>query len=489
MSKLPLRPVMASESASADGTKLRAGAVRLPGILMQAITHTGPAAGLIGSLAFVTGLAGLAAPLVFFFALLIILTMGLSITQLARYLPSAGGFYTYVSRTVSPAAGFLTAWMFFVYDTIAGPITLAYAGFVVQGALKSEYNITFPWWLTVLILTTALTVITYRGIEVSARAVIILGLSEIAIMVALGITGLFQPGSGGVNVHGFNPVNIKGGFWLAVVFTISTFTGFESVAPLAEETRDPRRTLPIAIIGSILLMGVYYLFTPWAMMVGWGTNHVVGLANSVENPVLALGKHLWGIGWIVVLVALVNSCFAVSIAAQNAVTRVYFAMGRTGALPRALAKVHPRYKTPTNALLVQTILNFAIALIFGFWIGPDGEFYAGGLAITFGLIFVYSAANLGVFLYYRRVRRAEFNPFLHALFPLISTAALLFVGYESVNPLPSAPNGYVPFIVAAWLIIGIVLVLVLGRTGWTQRVIAAGEPYDDRADVPAPTLS
>ena len=92
---------------------LRRGALRLPAVLMQGIGHTAPATAILLTLPITATYAGDAAPLAYLLAFAVVLMLGVGLTQLARHLPSAGGYYTYVSRTVHPRAGFLTAWLFF----------------------------------------------------------------------------------------------------------------------------------------------------------------------------------------------------------------------------------------------------------------------------------------------------------------------------------------------------------------------------------------
>ncbi len=447
------------------GGELRSGALKLPSILMQGITHIAPAVGIVLTIQLISSLAGVTAPLAYLIAFAIVLTLGISLTQLAKHLASAGGYYTYVSRTVSPGAGFITAWLYFLYDPTAAAINLAFMGFFFESTMKAEYGIFFPWWCFFLLGVLLITLLVHFGVEISAGTMVLLGIAEIAIVVGLSVTGLLRPGDGGVNLSSYNPANAPSanGLYLGVVFSIFAFSGFESVAPLAEESEDPRRNLPRGIIGSILSMGAFYLFCSWAILVGWGTQDLDSLIKSVENPTFRLGKALWGSGWILLFVAVVNSILAVSIASTNAATRVFFAMGRAGSLPRALARVHSRYRTPTNAVWLQTFLTLGIGLGLGFWIGPDQEFYLMGVAVTLGLIFIYSAGNVGVYLYYRSEREDEFNPWFHLIFPLLSTGALIWVGYKSVVPLPPPPVGYAPILAGAWFLVGVV-VWILKRT-------------------------
>jgi amino acid transporter len=467
-------------------TELRAGALRTPSLVMQGVTHIAPAVGMVLTIQFITSLAGVASPLAYLFAFLIILTLGIALTQLARHLPSAGGYYTYVSRTVHPRAGFLTSWLYFLYDPTCPAINLAFMGFFFETTMKAEYGFTFPWWLFVLLGAVFLFIVLYLGIEISARTLIVLGVFEVAIVVILGIWGLFSSGPGGISLSSYNPGNALtvSGLYLGVVFSIFAFTGFESVAPLAEESENPRRTLPRGIIGSILIMGAFYLFTSWALLTGWGTNDLQAFIDAEENPVFQLAQRFWDVAWLLVLAAVINSILAVSIACSNAATRVFFAMGRSGSLPSQLAQVHPKYKTPVNAIFVQIALTLLIGLGLGFWLGPDQEFFMMGVAITLGLVLVYSAGNLGVLLFYWRERRDEFNWLLHFVFPVVSTGALFWVGYKSIVPLPASPINAAPFIVLGSLATGILILVVMRLRGREEWLLRSTETARERPETP-----
>ena len=445
---------------------LRAGVLGLRGVFMQALTHTAPATAMLFTLPFITAKAGVSAPLAYLLAFGIILILGLTLTQLAKHLPSAGGYYTYISRTVGPRAGFLTAWLYFLYDPTVGGFSLAFVGAITEEALNA-YGITFPWWLFLLVSGALVSLASYRGVELSVQVLVVLGFVEVVVVLALSGWGLLHPGPGGLNLRGFNPFVIAdaGGLALGVVFAIFALAGWEGVAPLAEESRDPRRTLPRAILGSIAVMGLFLVGCAWALGIGWGTADLTAFTQTQENPTFVLARRFWGSGWVVLLVALINSMLAVAIACNNAATRVWYAMARSGALPVGLARLHPRFQTPVNAVVLQTAVMFGVGLGLGYLIGPRLEFEFMGVVITFTLIFIYSMGNLGVFRYYRQQRRTEFNGLLHLVFPLLGTLALCCVGYYSLTPWPAAPIGYAPWLVAGWLGLGLVVLVVMKLTG------------------------
>src|SRR3954452_21221513 len=118
---------------------------------MQGITHIAPAVGLVLSIQYISSLAGVVTPFAYAIAVAIVLMLGISLAQLAKHLPSAGGYYTYISRTVNPQAGFLTAWLYLLYDPTATAINIAFMGIFFQRAMLSEYGVRFPWWLFFLL--------------------------------------------------------------------------------------------------------------------------------------------------------------------------------------------------------------------------------------------------------------------------------------------------------------------------------------------------
>ena len=444
---------------------LRANALSFASVLTQSVTHIAPAMGLVVTVQFVTTMAGIASPLAFGVAFLIVLLLGVCLAQLALHLPSAGGYYTYVSRSLNPKAGFLVGWMFFLYDPFTAAINLAYLGFLLQTTLKIEAHFNCPWYVVYIVCTLLITLLIYRGIEISAAFVLWFTIIEVVIIIGLALSSMLHPGDGQVHLEDFVSLHnfAHKGLYLAIVFSIFTFTGFEAICPLAEETRDPRRTIPRAILLSITLMGIFFVFTSLAILTGWGNSHIDSFAASAENPVILLAKRLWGAAWVFVLVAVMNSILGAAISGTNAAVRVFFAMGRARSMPAALAQIHPRFRTPVNAILLQTIITLTLGIGIGFWVGPDQEYFLIGVAMTLVLIFIYSMGNIGVFFLYRRERPQEFSFVLHLLFPILSTLSMVWVAYHSVVPLPAAPLRYVPIVVCVWLLVGVVVLLTVRR--------------------------
>ena len=199
----------------------------------------------------------------------------------------------------------------------------------------------------------------------------------------------------------------------------------------------------------------------WGLIVGWGVHDITGLTSSKELPPFVLAHRFWHGAWLLILIALANSTLAVSIACSNISSRIWYAMGRSGALPKWFAYVHPKYKTPLNALHLQMAFFVVVAFLVGHILGPQQIWFWFGFVITLSVVFVYSMANLGNFLYHYREKRSAFNPITHALFPAASTLALAWLVYKTVHPFPADPFKWTVWTVVGWILIGCAILVAL----------------------------
>ena len=116
-----------------------------------------------------------------------------------------------------------------------------------------------------VVAVTIVAFIQYRGVQVSGKTLVITGGIELVVVSLLGLWGLASPGPGGLNLKPFDPGNATSisGLFLAAVFAIQAFTGWEGAAPMAEESENPRRNVPRALIGSVILFGIFIVVMQW----------------------------------------------------------------------------------------------------------------------------------------------------------------------------------------------------------------------------------
>ena len=481
---------VAKVTAASEPTGLQRNAVGLPGVLMQALTDVAPAIAVLFTVQFTASQAGIAMPAAYVGAFLVAIPIALVLCQLARKLPSAGGWYTYVSRGLHPRAGFLVAWLYFLYAPLQTAITGTSLGTAFSSTIKDEYGINFPWWVFMLVLIVFVVIMAYRGISFSARAIVILGLVELAIVGIFSVWGFFESGPGGVTLQVFNPANAPTGagqgFGLAVVFAIFALNGWDGAVPLAEESRDPKRVVPRAVFWALIVMGFFLVICGWGILTGWGVNNVNSFVSSSEAPYIILAKKFWSSAGVpILMLALLNSALAVTIASTNVTTRMWYAMARSHALPGNLTKLS-RHKTPVNALALQTVISVVIGLGAAALIGPAKVFNVVGLMFTFALIPVFILGAIACFRLYRREYRGEFNWFLHVGSPIVTIVALLAVGYYSLHPAPVFPYNWALPICAVWLVLGVVVLVIMHVRRHEDWIANAGDAMIDRPVGEAP---
>jgi amino acid transporter len=450
---------------------LREHSIGLPGVLFQSITHMAPAAAVAYSIYISVPHAGAALPLAVFLALVACLLAANSIGQLAKELPSAGGLYTYAARTLGPYPGFLVAWLFLLFEPLVAPFLFLECGWAMHEVMSTEagWNYSGQWWIWVTAVAAIVFLLTFRDIRISANAGVILGIFEIAVFAALAIWILLS-NLGDLNLQPFNPNHAPEGAFTGVgkgmVFAILAFIGFEASAPLGEEAKHPRRTIPLAVVGSCLAIGLFYVLLSYAWVFGeGGVGTFVAKAGGSGDPWREMGKAFWAGGWVLVFAAIINSIVANSNAGFNAATRVFYAMARNGIAPKALARTHPKFKTPHIAIIVNTAIALGLSYVMGWKWGPLNGFIMIATAATVVVILVYMLVMAGSIRFYLTERRAQFNPLLHLVFPVAGIVLFAFPLYYQYFPLPPYPIRYAVWVALGWVIGG----LLLGAVMWQRN--------------------
>ncbi len=464
---------------SEQSTTLRPGAIGFPGVLFQSITTMAPAGAVAFSLGAAIPFTGGALPLAVLVALIACVLISLNIGLLAKHLPSAGGYFTYVSRGLGPQAGWLTGWLFGFTYMLFAPTAIMVGGAVTDSFLTGTLHLSLGphgWIVYALLITAVAFALTLFGIKISADTGVALGAIEIAVFALLSVGLIIHAGSSNT-LAAFDPASSPQhglGGWHGVLFgmlfAFLAFSGFESAAVLGEESHNPRRTVPRAILFATIGIGVFYVFCAYAGVVGWGFSTISTYPND-PNPWGTMATRLWGPFAFVAIFAILNSQLGNAIAAINGGARMFFAMGRIHALPAALGRPN-RYRAPGTAILALLIMGLVIMLGVGLTLGPIGGFAFLGALGTVPILLVYIATCLSVPFFYWREHRDEFNVLLHVILPAIPIVLLAGVIYFQFVPWPPAPFNLVGPINVAWLVLGIIVVVRL--TIRSPQIMAEG---------------
>src|SRR5580692_10338828 len=469
---------MTTTTPAATETGLRRDAIGLREVLFQSITDMAPGAAIAASIPAGIAYAGGSLPLSVLFALIACLLCAWSIGLLAREMPAAGSMATYAARGLHPAIGYLVAWAYVLVGLLIPPLVLLQLGFTTAATINSEFS-GYPanlWWPWSLLGAVIILVAGFYGVRTSARLGTILGVTEIAVFLVLAIFLVVHAGAhntASVFGTGYTPSAFRGisGVIGGSVYTILAFGGFEGAAPLAEETRNPRRTIQRAVLLATLLIGALYVFTTYAVDVAYGPKGFSAFASETGNASWeGLARSLYGLFWFFVFLAIVNSTIANANAGVNVSTRTAYAMGRIGAFPHFLAMVSPKHRSPVNSVLVAFVITIAVTLALGLKYNPTVAFAMVGTGLVILIVAIYILMNAACIGFFAR-RPGGFNWLSHLIIPLLGIAAFVPAWLTSagikvfsfVTPL-APPLSYMAPGVGGFMVLGLIYMLYLYRT-------------------------
>jgi amino acid transporter len=463
-------------------------------VLFQSIANMAPGAAVAFSILFAAPYAGGATPLAVLVGLGLCLLVAVTIGQLAKHLPSAGGLYTYNARGIGTGFGFMVGWAFLLAEVVVAPGGLLILGIVASTVLHTHLG--WPTWTWAPFAAGAGVLVwflVWRGIKLSTAASVTLGLFELVVFLALAVSLIVHAGphnTAAVFAPHYHNAKGLGSVIPGVLYAVFGIIGFEAAAPLGEEARNPKRTIPLAVFFSCLAIGVFYLCCYYGATVFFGPARMGGFIKAGGgDPWPALATSVWGLGFIAVTIALANSSIAGANASAVATTRVGYALGRIRMLPRIMARVHPRFGTPSVATHVQMALAIGYALGVGFAFGaPLKALVFQGTISTILIVAIYMATGLSCIAFYLRERRSEFNVLLHGLIPFASFVLFIpvllaafgvdFAGL-GITPLASPAND-APYVIFGWLAAG-VLVLIYFLATDRSRIARTGLVFEEPA--------
>lgn len=426
--------------ASMSGFEVLAQSVA--GIAPSAVMATGPALVALG--------AGGSILYSYLFSTLILLMVGYCIAQFARRNGHGASLMSYIISAFGPGVGFIGAiGLAFGYTMIGlaclGGITLYLQPLLllvgVPGVTSTATTI-----VTMVVVMALAAVAMIRGVQLSTRIGLVLEVLSVVCIVAVIIAVFATSGfsTAPLTPSDLGPSGVAGGMVLAIL----GYVGFESAACMGTEAADPQRTIPRAVLGSALIVGLLYLLSGYAQLVGFGDAGVLS-ADAAPLNKLADNAGVHPLGYLVDVGA-VASFFACVTGSLNAASRLLHAMGTHGLLPQVLGGTHAQHRTPQLAIVSLSVLAGGIgiaATLMGQ--GPLDIFAVAGTIGTYGYMVAYLLVSLGAAVFL--ARRGE--PFLAAaLLGGLATAGMLYVLYRSVWPVPPAPYNALPWVFLAIMV-------------------------------------
>jgi len=484
-------------------TGLRHGAIGMADALASTLSNMAPVEGIFIVLVIVAAAMGTLTPWAFLLGAVGIALTGWNVAQLARRIPSAGsyvGFAYHGAGAIHPKLAKPAAAFTFYLSLASGPITIAAVVVFLGYWLQTAASLPNAWWLVISLAAIALTSpIILRGIVASAKTAFLFFLLEGGGLLLLSVIILVRSG-GAISVpwhaHGGTPGGWGGLVGITFATAVSGFVGWENSASLAEEIRNPRRVIPVAILGSIVVVAALYLVSTWAAVSGYvhwkgvtaGTARLGSITNAA--PFVELADHYapW-LHWGVVVIGVISpaACYLASV---TACSRWTFASARGGLLPRPLARCSARTGVPAAAVVLWVTVIAALCVIPYFLLHGNAvtiAAYEAGIG-TVPLLMVYVLASAVTPIYIWRHDRASFRITTHVLPSLAGVAVVGYGVYEFVLPSqPSPANTFWAYILALVVAAGIAAAVVMRLRG--PAIARLGHVYTEYEPVPAPVTA
>ncbi len=383
-----------TNTATHAPAQLKHGALNRLETLGQSIANIAPTMTPALNISVVAGLAGVGSWIAYLLATIGCVFVGGTISSLAKRHPEAGSYFVYIGRNFGPVAGALAGWaMVLAYITTAVAVLMSEPLFVNNVLGVFGITLGFGAQLFIALLVLALVVMAgYRDIQFSSRMGLVLECISVGIIVV--ITGLVVGQHGTlVDTTQLNFSKIPfGGVMSAMAFAVFSWVGFESSATLAKESNDPQKNIPYAVIGSPLIVGIFFTIMAYLMVMGMGDNaKAIGGSSSPFADMTNKAGMPWAAG--IVYFAAIISAFACALACLNASSRMLYSMGRYQFLHNSMGMVHAKHKTPHMAVYVSGALCLLCILA----LLPQGFLNGFGLAgtiATYGFVVVYFGVSL-----------------------------------------------------------------------------------------------
>ena len=450
----------------------------IPAVLAFILAGVAPltvTAGLVPAAYATTGLTGIPAG---FLAIAVVLAVfAVGYMAMARHITNAGAFYAFIAQGLGRIPGVAAALIALGAYSCLQIALYGMFGPVLASMAAAHLGLHAPWWAWALGAWALVAVLGLLRVDITGRVLGTLTAAEITVILALSISGLAHPAGGHLSFATLSPRAVTGSGWgtagVLAVIAVLGFSGFEQAPVLGEETRRPRRTIPVATFSALALIAVVYGGSAWAMAAHSGQDHIAAAAAQQGPGLLfSLGSGFLDQAgqWL-----FLTSLFAACLAFHNAVIRYAYSLGREGVLPARLATTAAN-SIPRAASLTQSGTGLAVIAAFALcgWPPETGLFFGGGTTGGLGILLLLALTSIAVIAFFWRDHRGE-TAWSRLIAPALAASVLTVLTVLAVQHY-AVLLGVPPGAAAAWVLPAAYAVLAAAGMTWGQ-VLRARRPH------------
>ena len=415
-----------------------------------------PTGSLAGNAGPTAKFAGINLPLSFLVAAVAMSLVAIGFYEMSKLIAANGSVYAYNRKSLGEHWGFVSGWI----------LTLGYivfsAGMNAQlgnyaSLIFKELGFNVSPVLIGFILIILIAIILSHGIKITSNVSLVTEIIALTILMILSFTILGKGGANGLNVKPFIPKTSLSGIASGVVYTVMCFVGFEVSCTVATRTKNPKHSIPFALMSTIIGGAIIFVFVSYTIVMGFGTNHINALVNS-PAPLSTLAGRFMGPGMTIIInFAIFISALGGTICVTNAAAYMLFALGQKNYLPHFLGNFNYRHNAPRHSILLvmitSLILYTSVAVTNG--INTTYLYY-----ITLGalcMIVIYLFSCISSFTFFKRHQEFHHSIFKHDLAPICGFIVLLFPLISNIYPVPKFPLNLFPYFILAWGIAGYIM--------------------------------
>ncbi len=476
-----------------DVELLHSKAVGLIGVLFLTLTGSAPITAMLLNVPIVVGNGnGIGSPAAFLVATLILLVFSVGYAAMSSKVTAVGGFYSFISHGLGRELGMAMGFGSVVAYAVFEPSLCGGFAYFMNLKIAQLAGINVPWPALALGMVAVIAILTYFDIKVSSAVLGVALVAEVIILVVFDVGVFTHNGHGAaVQAAAMNPLAAFQGFpahdklaagaaGIGLFFAFWSWVGFEMAPNYAEESKDPKRIVPLSLYISVLFLGALYTLTCWASQSGFA-NIDAAISEAQNNSATFFfdtASKLVG-PWVSSLMSylILTGSFACGMAFHNTTSRYLYSLGRERILPAALGRTHKTYKTPYNASFLQSLASALIIIAFAVFSGSDnpatqayGELY--GLMALMGTIIILSAqaiVSIAVVVYFYREHPQDSHWWKTTVAPILAFIAQVYIVYLCISNMAFLGGGFAFANYIPWLDLGAVL-LGLGYAFHLKRV-------------------
>ncbi|MFV2086254.1 APC family permease [Micromonospora sp. LOL_021] len=347
---------------------MRADAVGARELIFFVVSAAAPLTGMAGFVALAFYFSGVIVPAGYVIAGVVYAIFAVGFTAMSRHVRNSGAFYAYITVGLGRRPGAGAASMAYVAYAVGQVGFVAASGVFASLMLAEVAGVYVSWQLCAVVLTLVVAALSYLEVGVGARILAVLLFAELGVLFVMAAAVLARGGYEGLSFGSFNPVHLATPtVGVLFVFTFVMFIGFEQTAVYSEEARDPRRTVPRATYGSILILAGVFTLVSWTILMAAGPSRLESLlADDPSTLIFTLNTEYVGAAMTAAMQVLIVTSFVAGVlAVHNASTRYLFSIGREGLIPQVFARTDRRTRTPSVAAYVHTAFVVGALAVFG----------------------------------------------------------------------------------------------------------------------------